>query len=369
MPGVGTIAQVGQYEVPEKYETALRAGIRFFVVRYPKNTINTQSVFGFFDVTVQEMPGMGGDSRWAETWHTGQNASVVFFPQGKTEIALAFVPDDRFYHNRFILADQPVYRIEAMATPDLGIIPGADANVEIQCLRDVLYEHKPIYRVMQPNGREVEFFWTREQAEEKIRETITVTRGQNQFPRDEQPYIKCKIVEDMRLTQKDSTKAMIYKYRGYTNGWTNSDEFKTTIIPMVSKMSRERKNITLRNTDVLNQPGGLHSSVMEVLKGLTPDQRRALLFEQADNVVRSDSDVREMASDLPKRVKLTKTDLARKQLGDLQTMAQERDLPIDGKKRTDLIADVWAYEESKNNTRPEAPVTAESAIAETVNFN
>ena len=54
MPAVGSLIKIGNYDVPQKTEMALRAGIRFFIVRYPKRLVNNLTMMGFFDVNVSE---------------------------------------------------------------------------------------------------------------------------------------------------------------------------------------------------------------------------------------------------------------------------------------------------------------------------
>ena len=193
MPGIGSAAtEVGGYRIPDKYEAALQAGVRFFVLRYPRTTANNEILFGAFDVNARVLTDhQTRGPTWDIQWITGNDASIIFIVQPRSSTAIAFMPDDQYYHNRLILCDQNWLPVEGLYSSQYGMKSSSDVNVEIQCLREIVCEEATIYKLMTPSGREVCFFWSEEEAEEYRKSVVPIIR--NKLPFQEQPYLKCKI--------------------------------------------------------------------------------------------------------------------------------------------------------------------------------
>jgi hypothetical protein len=194
---------------------------------------------GVFDVSVAEDEGYGtGASAFQIRWKAGRDAGVQFILQPNSRTAICFMPDDIYFHNRLILAEQPWLIPEGLYLQQ-DRKSGDYLKMELDCLREVIYTKRTIYKIMR-GDTEVTFKWTKEEAEEYLKEPDTRMRGGH--PVVEYPFAKCKIVTDEKFDKTDEVKDMIRRNRGLPFGWTNCDEFRDNIIKRVSALVNERTN-------------------------------------------------------------------------------------------------------------------------------
>ncbi len=252
---------LGEYpNIPEKYQAAMRRGYNFFELRFPNLTKYPKMIMGPFDILVRESQHpvthrITHDTRYL----TGLDAQVRYeVPNPQTGIAIAFLVDDEFWHNRVIMMDNPGFDVFNYHMPD-GIIPGAIIKREIECLRDVLCYEVPVYHAVSPRGP------VKSSNEEKEIDTFLLAR-----PDLRKAITKAKV-------KKPEIAAMIQRYSNNEYGWTNNLEFKERIIPQVEALYLERgiSRSAVGGSAPVSQ-GAIEDAVKKVLKGLTPDTLQAL---------------------------------------------------------------------------------------------
>jgi len=234
----GSIKLAGDYVVPEKYEAAIAAGIRFFVLRYPRRTEVDHAFFGPFDVTANEdFDYRNQTSSFRLRWMTGPQAGVRFMVQPKSEVAVAFMPDDTHYHNRMILAGNRWPIIEGILWQKEGFIGGNRAQIEIECLREVLYHNQKVIRVIgAQSGREIDCFFTEQEADDFITQKVLKFRGGGLIPHEEQPYVKCRKADGEKVVFRPEIMDIMRRHKFEPHGWTANDEFKGYVIPRVDAL-------------------------------------------------------------------------------------------------------------------------------------
>jgi hypothetical protein len=359
MPAVGNSGKAGQFEIPENYETALRAGIRFYVCRFPKRGINNRTMFGFFDVKVGEQILTDQvNPHYNERWLTGSDANIVFQKQGKSQILIAFIPDDRWYHNKMMIAEHPWLILEGLYSNDQGMANSQEAIIEIQSVREITYTKAEIFKVLDSSGTEIDFFFEKPLAEKFIAQKVHRTTAAG-FPYEAQPYLECSIEPWMYPVRKPEIVRLINEHRNEAYGWTNCPEFRNVWMPQIEALISEKKKNITSGVDVLSQPGALQSmvqdEVMKLIRAMTPEQI-ALIKATPRPAGPATS---------PETVPFTKSELAAKKLDELRTMAAEIGIEAGSMKKADLVDVIWTAQEAEGSTQP----VAERAGAEAVAIN
>jgi hypothetical protein len=323
--GTGSAFASG-YQPPEKYDLALMAGIRLFVLAYPKRCpdMNSRTLMGPFDVVVTENFAQGAsNAAYSERWITGSDAGIKFDPIDKKGTLVAFMPDDRYYHNRLILADQPAIRVIEMQDQQNGIISASIVNMEIQCLRDIINENAPIYKIIKPtNNQEVDFFWSEAEAIDFINQEETVLRGPNQVPVSIQPYKKYRIEKGMKTRKRSDIMELITRYSREPYGWTASREFRNEIIPKVNTLIKSRREPE-QETMSENAPFDMRKQILDVIRGLSPEE-----IDQIRNM-KSEDDSEDVVDSKTELTKHTRDSLMKKKVGDVRTIAAEMGILVD----------------------------------------
>jgi len=323
--GTGSAFASG-YQPPEKYDLALMAGIRLFVLAYPKRCpdMNSRTLMGPFDVVVTENFAQGAsNAAYNEKWITGSDAGIKFEPIDKKGTLVAFMPDDRYYHNRLILADQPAIRIIEMQDQQNGIVSASVVNMEIQCLRDVINENATIYKIIKPdNNQEIDFFWSEAEAIDFIEQEETVLRGPNQVPVSVKRYKKYKIVKGTKTRKRSDIMDLISRYSREPYGWTASREFRNEIIPKVNSLINSRREpdgeVVTSNTQI-----DMRKQILDVIRGLSTEEINQIRNMKNEDV---EEDVAENTSKLKAH---SRDSLMKMKVGDVRTIAAEMGILID----------------------------------------
>lgn len=323
--GTGSAFASG-YQPPEKYDLALMAGIRLFVLAYPKRCpdMNSRTLMGPFDVVVTENFAQGSvNAAYNERWITGSDAGIKFEPIDKKGTLVAFMPDDRYYHNRLILADQPAIRIIEMQDQQNGIVSASVVNMEIQCLRDVINENATIYKIVKPdNNQEIDFFWSEAEAIDFIEQEETVLRGPNQVPVSIKRFKKYKIVKGTKTRKRSDILDLISRYSREPYGWTASREFRNEIIPKVNSLISSRREPEEVVTS--NAPIDMRKQILDVIRGLSTEE-----INQIRNMKQEDTEEEAVeTSSAPK--KHSRDSLMKMKVGDVRTIAAEMGILVDG---------------------------------------
>jgi hypothetical protein len=332
--------------VPKRYEAAYNQGVRFFVLRYPKQLKFDKLISGFFDVRVTNDGGVGAGVG-AVQHITGREAHIKFQVNHQTGAALAYVPDDKYYHNRMAILDtMGRWHLDGIVSRDLGMVTAAEAQMEIKCLDEVIRVDVPMYRVINPeNGKEVDWFYTEEEAQMFLEEEHSVIKGKHGVPHFEKPYRKCVIVPGKVREKRPEIKELIRRYAGNPHGWTECDEFQKQWLNQVNEKIRQRREAmdstptaaTLTEEDVQKQ-------VFNVLASMSPDQiekMRAIAKSQKD----SESKTEEPAPvDTEKHY--AKSALERLRIDDIRKIADARGIATFDKTKPSLIEDIMAAQEA-----------------------
>jgi hypothetical protein len=244
MPSIGSnipvLTGAANYPLPERYMAALRANVRFFILRYPKYVYTDQRVMGAFDVRCREenLPGAEHTS-FDMRWLTGVSAGVTYYTLTEG-LAIAHMPDDIYFHNRVLLLTHPwmLTASEGVLTRE-GVLAASQLHVEVQCMREVLWEPREIFRIVRENGGEVNFQWTREDAQRIIDSSEKRTINRTSVI-DYKPYEKCHIEVGQKITWKPRFEQMIRQYARAPYGWTACPEFKDEVIPHIAALVRQR---------------------------------------------------------------------------------------------------------------------------------
>lgn len=190
-------------------------------------------------------------------------------------VGVAFFPDDKFYHNRTLLALEG-HRwmiIEGMYTPTQGFIGGPRVNMEIDCLREVLYCDTEIWKVMDPRrGRERDYFMTKREAEAFITSKKMVMRGKGGLvPFDMQPNLHCVVEQGTKLMLRPEILSIIRSHQRDQYGWTGCDEYKKVVVSKMNALIAKRGDAEDSRPQV---QAGVENQVLEILSrlDLTPDQ-------------------------------------------------------------------------------------------------
>jgi hypothetical protein len=359
MPGVGSnrINLMGNYEIPERYESALAAGVRFFVLRHPRQPLYFEDEFyGPFDVDASG----GGDIMGREVrnirWRTGSTSSVSFLPQGKSDVGIAFMPDDVYYHNRMLLAVTPWPIVEGIYRPGEGLSGGPQANMEIDCLRQAIYCDMPIIDIIDSAGRKRSFAKTEEEADAYINQKVLKLRGYGGVPYEIQPYLRCKKVPGTMKSLNPEVLAIIEVHGRDEFGWTASEPFKTKILPKVNAMIAKRSGVMAGNAPSLDVRAQILEALPDILASLTPEQKQQLLntprpsaAAEAVPEVNLDPEVADADSGIEKTpVEMTEESLGERKKTDLQSIAMNLECSLTMKEsKTDLVALILAAQKAK----------------------
>ena len=349
MPQQGSLTNTAMGDfpfIPDQYQSAMQAGLAFFELRLPRSIKYDQRIYGPYDVSVSE-DVIPGQTRvfYNATWKTAGNAMTLFERASKRGLGLGFMVDDPWWHNRLIIMDNPLlfaamYRYHG----NQGNLTAGEIRTEINCLRKILCEEKPIIRVFHKDkNREVDFFYTEEDADYFI---------------SEHPKVRFVKQEGTKLEKTSEVEVLIKKYGRGKYGWTECLEFKERIRPEVEQLIKKEREIYTEKGGAVNS-----QDIINAIKDLTLEQRKDILevakeAEEEDgfgDVDLSGSTGQQLPpppeapdEDLlgeatgakPVENVLTKTKLNKMNLAKLQEVCIKNDIDFDGKKKSSLVTEI-----------------------------
>lgn len=332
-------------QFPDKYKVALEAGVNFIQLQYPTKGNYPRQITGFYNIIAKKYLEPGSATpRYSIKTLTGYNAHITFEIMQEEGTLIAFCPDDKYWHNRVMLVDNPGLQIAMMHTYKDGIIPGTVIKSEIQAIREVINEQVPIFKIVNQFGSEYTFKYTEEEAEEK----------KNTYPNSK----LLKIVPGTTWQKKPEILEMIRMYKKLPNGWTSCDDFQNTIKPLIkAKIEEKNRSLVLAGQSTAN-PADLKSQILTILQTLTPEEKKKLLHEaekakSANNPSRNNN---EPESETNKEegvpVKHTKSKLKSMRLEELQRVAENMSLDTTGKTRDTLIEEILYEQDTSQPTIP-----------------
>lgn len=251
--------------VPDRYQDAIRAGLAFFECRLNKRHRWGISIQGPFDVAVseaeQQVMTTAQSIRYNIRWITDSSRpSIRLQPlKAKSEISVGFIVDDPGWYNRILLADNPPYHVVAYHSQG-GVHPASIINPWFDCIREVLFEKKIRYNVIDKDGRLIRDFTDKESAVEFMKTPDDNHGGRLLYPRS-------KIVESEYFDKTDQVKKIIRENRQIFRGWTNAAEFKP-IKAQIQAMIDERMGSLPKTSSTM--------TLSDIAK-MTPEERDVAL--------------------------------------------------------------------------------------------
>ena len=266
----GSSRFTGDYgTLPKRYQEAFRFGVNFFEIRWPGKAFVGHTITGPFDIRVKEITSPTGaslDFRVEEL--VGGRGQLRIDPvNGSGKIAIGWMYDDKYWHNRvYLLCNEWMYRgVNALHTLG-GIINGDQVRMEIDCLREVTHQKLPIFSIMGPNGGCAGSYITKKQAEEELTEELKRQGGH--------------IVEGFSLQWKPEVARLEVQYRNLEYGWTDCPEFRDRIIPEVKSLIAQKQGTMRLPGDQAITPESINEMIKQAIVNM-PDDVLARLREKS----------------------------------------------------------------------------------------
>lgn len=217
MTGIGENARIyGEFsDIPDRFQPAIRAGINFFELRTEKPIMFDRQIQGPFSVGArEEFNSVAQRTEYIVDWQTGERASVRFeVVNPKTGLAKAFMPDDKFWHNRIMVCDNPsLQAINAYHTRE-GMFPGSMLLEEINLLYQLITVPSIEYTLFNAVNRPIGSFKTRHEAEIDMKDN----NYKNHEIRERQIRVKSPAVMEMIKNCYTVTRSRF--------GWTDCPQF------------------------------------------------------------------------------------------------------------------------------------------------
>lgn len=261
-------------QVPERYQDAMQFGINFFELRLPRPEINNQVLFGFFDVRVtHDMAPSSSRIVFNDEWLTDMNARIEFEVVNNRGLSVAFVPDDKFWHNRVVLADTSGLVLAQYHTSQ-GIVPGRIIIQELKAMKEIINRAEKIYKLVDDNNVERVFFWTKEEAEQEKAKEMTTRDPVTGVLRANFPYKNWRIVEGSKTRKRPEIVELVKKHRSMRFGWTECPEFHSVWVPKIKARTAE----LLKEVEAVEGMGAgiSNSGLLSSVKAMSPAERKAL---------------------------------------------------------------------------------------------
>lgn len=247
MPGRGN--SFGLFpDMDEEEHLVLNIKVPLIQLVYPKPVFFDQQLHNYFDVKVEDPAPGQRNSRLNVKWFTGGDAKVLFKVKNrKTGLAVAWVPDDPWMHNRLLLMTHPEHEklIKQLRRPDGNIVAPAEISFELRAMESVLMCSTPIYHVLCDKERKC---WFPSKAEA---EAFADDQGRTEVKLDKDGTFKPMKVNKQRwsvepgerMLWKPEVLAMIQReHNKHRFGWTECDEFKAKWRKLIIKTISDQRD-------------------------------------------------------------------------------------------------------------------------------
>lgn len=276
-------------DVSPKAFDMLRAKVGVFQLLYPvkmkgfkktiHNIFNVDIVTDDLDDVRVLQPVIG------VKWRTGRDAYIEFVPDKESDMGIAHMPDDPFWHNRLVLMDSynnmyhssmldwvQFFKIPTSSDGTADTMSPAEVKLEIDCMASILKTKHDIWKVM-ANGVEVAFFFSEKEAKEFIDENgkLTLTSGEGGVLKHEMKHkVKFTIEKGEKIDyKKEIVELAKTESRKHQFGWTQSDAFTKGIAPQILDLIKKQR--------AKNEPTGFFNfskedlDMLKILKEIGPD--------------------------------------------------------------------------------------------------
>ena len=262
----------GEYSnIPEQFQAAIRAGINFIEIETERPLHFGRQIMGPFNVSArEEYNTIGQRTDYIVDWLTGDKASIRFdLPSGKAgpsgKTAKAYMPDDKFWHNRVMVCDNPdLQRITAYHTRE-GMFPGAVILAEINALYEEITVPAVEYTIYNAMGRPVGSFESRAAAEQDIK--------QNGYKNHE-------VRERAIRAKSPAVLAMMREWRtGHRSrfGWTDCREFSEIQNKVAARVKAMQTSAPLAVPSSALDPEQLNAAIVAAIRRMPVEERKKLI--------------------------------------------------------------------------------------------
>lgn len=358
--------------MPKEKAKLIRAGLSLYELRARGESYFNKTIMGPYDATAIVFNAQGGSGRTQAqlNWRTGLDAGIIYDADDEGN-AVAFMPDDPWYHNRLMLMLDPWLNPVQKHTPQ-GIVPGYVVQQETEALKNVLRVKIPTIEVF-ADGKFKDWFLTEEEADAFIEDKKTYaikfgTNGIQNVPTNKRKYEKR---PGTRWEYRPEVMEMINRGRGLQYGWTASHEFEREWKPKIEKEFARIKSTQAPKASAIEPEG-----IAMAISSWSPEQRarfQQILMGGAPKEEKGDSDVvveTPATSDEPevlKPIRYKKTEMLKMQAAKLDAimrkMAPETEYPKMAK--PDIIAEILKLQEAADMPVDEIePAPAGSVIVE-----
>ncbi len=340
------IRNYGQYaDVPEHLQAAVESGLNFFELRFQGEKRFNQNVFGFYDVVVtrEQHPIRKNQVFYPTRYLVGRDAKIKYkCINQNTGLSVAFMPDDKFWHNRILLAFHPVYMIFAYHTRD-SQVAGSTLNREIECLRDICQDKIETFAVLNQFGRPI--------FNSKVEAEADAFMAEKKKKPGRQSLNMRKI---RRFAWETKSFVLdIIRNAGTEYGWTDSPEFEQQIkMPCLRLIDQRGISRTgIENTRSIEQM--VQDSVARTIQSMSPEDLKRIIAGKLES--KGDPTATEAASmvqgtgqpTLPaaEPVFHNQTHFKRMKIEGLKELAKQRGIPaFDAMTREDLSRTLYSDE-------------------------
>jgi len=280
MPSVGTEFGGIFPDMNEEEHLLLQAGIPIFQMKYPEPTEWDKTIMGFFGAIADAPDPDARKIPIQVKWLTRGDAKIIFkASKSRQRVAIAWAPDDMWWHNRMIFMDQPSWLkcVLQERLPDGRIKDAMEVAFEIHCMTEVLKAKTPYFKVMQErNGilHEVSSFVKEQDAKDFI-------EAQGKMELKE----KDGVIKPVKIFKKNFSidKGERLDYRPEINllretekrkhrfGWTECEEFQRKIKPEIQERINEGAPEIVKATQKLDA-----ESILEAINNMGPQAMAAL---------------------------------------------------------------------------------------------
>jgi hypothetical protein len=198
-----------------------------------------------------------GDSlrRFDFAWETG-DAAMIKFEADKKGIATAWIPDDKFWHNRMvILGNRTLYDSILCYRKNGAVMDSETFKIELSCLERTLKHEVDVYNLYNED-KLIGKFSTENAAKEEISSRNSMTtrvlpNGELQVvPKDVKEY---RIVKGKESVDKPEIVDLKKKYRRkFQFGWSECPEFDNIKNVVVTTYIREKEKLAPKSTEAIN---------------------------------------------------------------------------------------------------------------------
>jgi len=343
--------------MPKEKVALIRAGVSLYELRAPGETFFNKVITGPFNANSVAF-GAGNTVRHQVEWVAGMSTGLTYDADGDGN-AIAWMPDDPWWHNRLQLLLDPWLNAIQKHTPQ-GIVPGYIIQFELQALRNVLRFEEKTFDVW-VDGHNKDWFKTKEEAEAYIedKKTYAMKMGPNgmvQVPTNKRKY---EIKPGKRWEYRPEVLELIDKSRHERYGWTSSMAFQKEWKPLIIREYERLKSSTTAQSKAAVTPEDL---AMAIASMNTEDKERFLAIMSGKPAAKKvDKDV-VVASKPTGPLPPKKRDIQNMRKAEIiEILGKTGDIDYELKSRPDLIQEAFdkfgytskaEYEEAP---APEAP--------------